>query len=51
MDVKYLSAILFLFGFAGATGDMWLALGAIRYPKSCYVLDKGAELEIFEQPE
>lgn len=49
MNVKYLSAILFLFGFAGATGDMWLALGALRYPKSCYVLDKGAELEILEQ--
>lgn len=51
MNVRYFSAILFLFGFAGATGDMWLALGALRYPKSCYVLDKGAELEIFEQPE
>lgn len=50
-NAKYLSAILFLFGFAGATGDMWLALGALRYPKTCYVLDKGAELEIFEQPE
>lgn len=51
MNVKYLSAILFLFGFAGATGDMWLAMGALKYPRDCYVLDKGAELEIFEQPE
>jgi len=51
MNIRYLSAILFLFGFAGATGDMWLALGALKYPRDCYVLDKGAELEIFEQPD
>ena len=51
MNVRYLSAILFLFGFAGATGDIWLALGALKYPRDCYVLDKGAELDILEQPE
>jgi len=46
IDIKYFSALLFLIGFAGATGDAWLALGAFRAPRNSYILDKGNELDI-----
>lgn len=46
VDIKFFSALLFLIGFAGATGDACLALGALKYPKTCYILDRGAELDI-----
>jgi len=46
VDIRFFSGLLFIFGFAGATGDMGLALGALKYPKTCYIVDKGAELEV-----
>ncbi|HEX7320736.1 MAG TPA: DUF3267 domain-containing protein [bacterium] len=46
VDVRFFSGILFIFGFAGATGDMFLALGALKYPGTCYIIDRGAELDV-----
>ena len=46
VEIKFFSALLFLIGFAGATGDAYLALGALKYPRNCYILDKGAELDV-----
>lgn len=48
VDIRFFSGLLFIFGFAGATGDMGLALGALKYPKTCYIVDKGAELDVLE---
>jgi hypothetical protein len=46
VDVRFFSGLLFIFGFAGAAGDMFLALGALKYPRTCYIVDKGAELDV-----
>jgi hypothetical protein len=46
VDIRFFSGLLFIFGFAGATGDMGLALSALKYPKTCYIVDKGSELDI-----
>jgi hypothetical protein len=46
VDIRFFSGLLFVFGFAGAAGDMFLALGALKYPGTCYIVDKGAELDV-----
>lgn len=46
VNIQFFSAVLFLIGFAGATGDVWLAVRTLKFPKNCYILDKGVELDI-----
>lgn len=46
VNVRYFSALLFIVGFAGAGGDILLALGALKYSSRCYILDNGAEFDI-----
>ena len=46
VDIRFFSGLLFIIGLAGATGDMGLALGALKYPKTSYILDKGAEFDV-----
>ena len=49
MSVKYFSAYLFMVGFCSATGDAMLVLKALKFPKECYILDKGAEFDVLEE--
>ncbi len=46
VNIRFFSGLLFIFGFAGAAGDMGLTLGALKYPKNCFIIDKGSELEV-----
>ena len=46
VNIRFFSGFLFIFGFAGAAGDIGLALGALKYPKTSYIIDKGSELEV-----
>lgn len=49
VSVKYFSAYLFIIGFCSATGDAMLVLKALKFPKECYILDKGAEFDVLKE--
>ncbi|GAJ01907.1 unnamed protein product [marine sediment metagenome] len=49
MSVRYFSASLFVVGFCSATGDVMLVLKALKFPKECYILDKGAEFDVLKE--
>ena len=48
VEGKFLSALLFLGGVASAGGDIWFAFQLLKLPDRTFVIDRGIEMEIFD---
>ena len=48
VEGKFFASLLFLGGAAAGGGDLWFIARVMRYGRDCSILDRGLQVDIFE---